>query len=73
MAKHLVNKKDIAKVVQKTDRQVARILHKEISPSTKKPFVFSIVEAVLILNFFKGKGEDSLTLDELFYNEVSSI
>lgn len=72
MAKYLVSKGDIAKVVQKSDRQVSKVLHKEISPLTKKPFVFDIVEAVKIVSFFKDKGED-ISIDELFYDEVFSI
>lgn len=72
MAKHLVSKKDIAKLVGKSDRQVSKILCKELSPLTNKPFVFDIMEVVLIVQFFKHKGEN-ITVDELFYDEVSSI
>lgn len=54
MARHLVDKKDIANIIGKSYRQTSKILHRELS-HTGKPFVFDIVEASKIVLFFRNK------------------
>lgn len=72
MAKHLLDKQDISKIIGKSYRQTSKILHNEISGLTGKPFVFDIREAVKLVTHFRNLGE-VITIDELFFDDVISI
>lgn len=72
MAKHLLDKKDVAMIIGKTYRQTSKILHREISTSSGRPYVFDMVEAVKLVKHFRGLGED-ISLDELFFADMLSI
>lgn len=66
MAKHLMNKTDVAKIIGKTYRQTLKKLHKETSGASGKPFIFDSVEIALLIKHFRNLGEDKLTVEELF-------
>lgn len=72
MAKHLMDKQDIAKIIGKSYRQTSKILHGEFSTHSQKPYIFDINEACKITKVFKDKGEN-ITVEDLFYDEVLSI
>lgn len=76
MGKYILDKKDIALIVDKSYRQTSKILHHEISKETEKPYMFSIDEVVNLVLYFRELGEKDLTIEvllkELFFNDVLS-
>ena len=69
MAKHLLNKSDIAKIVGKSYRQTLKILRHEASEITGVPYMPNLAEAIAIKKHFQELGED-VTIDELFFEDV---
>lgn len=72
MAKHLLDKTDIAEIIGKSYRQTLKILKHEISESSGEPFVFSLPEAIILTKHFRELGETNLTMEELFFDDVFS-
>lgn len=56
MADYALDKSDIAKIIGKTLRQTSRILHRELSPRTGKPYIFDLSEAVKIVVYFRERA-----------------
>lgn len=73
MAKHLLDKKDVSKIIKKSYRQTLKILSNEVSKASGKPLIFDIKEASLLVEYFRSLGENDLTLDELFFDDALSI
>lgn len=71
MAKHLLNKNDIADIINKSYRQTLKILKHEISEVSGKPYEFNLSEAAALKKHFQDLGED-VTIDELFFEDVFS-
>lgn len=72
MAKHLLDKADIAKITGKSYRQTLKILKHEVSEVSGEPYVFNLAEAAAIKNYFQQLGETDITIDTLFFDEVFS-
>lgn len=71
MARHGMSKYDIANIIGKSYRQTSKMLHREVSPESGKPYVFDIIEAAQIVMHFRRLGED-VTIDNLFFNQAVS-
>ncbi len=56
MADYALDKSDIASIISKTLRQTSRILHRELSPKTGKPYVFDLCEAAKIVTYFRERA-----------------
>jgi hypothetical protein len=56
MADYALDKSDIAKIIGKTPRQTSRILHRELSPKTGKPYIFDLCEAVNLVAYFRKRS-----------------
>jgi hypothetical protein len=55
MADYELDKQDIANIIGKTYRQTSKILHREISQNSGKPYVFDMREAVKIVVYFRNR------------------
>ena len=71
MAKHLLDKTDIAKIIGKSYRQTLKILKHEASEITGVPYVFNLAEAAALKKHFQDLGEN-VTIDELFFEDMLS-
>lgn len=72
MARYGLTKNDIAKIIGMTYRQTSKILHRETSPVSGKPYVFDIIEATKIVLYFRQLGEDGISMDSLFFDDTLS-
>ena len=64
MARHGISKTDIADIIKISYRQTLKKLSKEVR--------FDIDEAKKIVEFFRAKGEDKITVDVIFFDEPFS-
>ncbi|KNY30207.1 helix-turn-helix domain-containing protein [Pseudobacteroides cellulosolvens] len=72
MAKYGMTISDISQIVGKSYRQTIKILNKEKMQSGTIP-VFNVNEASKIVIYFHKLGEASVTLDELFFDQVETV